>query len=96
MNILSCAQAGLNLPLKMAAKEASKEKEKDDAPKDDGKKVKEKEGTAKDDGKKEKDKLDGIIIGVYKVSLHCPQCAREIKRPLLRSQGTNCVHLLIK
>lgn len=35
--------------------------------------------------KKEKD--DGVITAVYKANLHCLQCARDIKSPLLRAQG---------
>jgi hypothetical protein len=52
---------------------------------EDGNKEKEK------DGKKEKEKEkveEGIITAVYKVNLHCQQCARDIKKPLLtRTQG---------
>ena len=63
---------------KMAAKEdTSKEKEKEKEKLDSGPK-----------DSKEKEKSDGIINGVYKVNLHCPQCAREIKKPLLRTEGT--------
>ena len=57
---------------KMAGEDGNKEKEKD------GKKEKE----------KEKEKVEeGIITAVYKVNLHCQQCARDIKKPLMRTQG---------
>lgn len=56
----------------MAAKEGAKEKDH-------------KEDKAKDE-KKAKEK-DGVITAVYKVNLHCPQCAREIKKPLISIQG---------
>lgn len=45
-------------------------------------------------GKDEKD--DGVINAVYKVNLHCDQCAREIKKPLLRTQGPFFfIHILL-
>lgn len=56
---------------KMAAKDGAKEKEKD----------KEK------DEKKEKEKDGGVINAVYKVNLHCRQCGREIKKPLMATPG---------
>lgn len=57
----------------MAAKGDTKEKDhKDDKAKDE-KKAKENDG--------------GVITAVYKVNLHCPQCAREIKKPLIATQG---------
>ena len=56
----------------MAAKEGAKERDH-------------KEDKAKDE-KKAKEK-DGVITAVYKVNLHCPQCAREIKKPLISIQG---------
>lgn len=42
---------------------------------------------AGEDGKKEKEKVDEVITAVYKVNLHCQQCARDIKKPLTRTQG---------
>ncbi|KAL5799115.1 hypothetical protein ACOSQ2_003935 [Xanthoceras sorbifolium] len=33
----------------------------------------------------------GVITGIYKLNLHCPECARRIKRPLLRTQGVQSV-----
>ncbi|KAK2650930.1 hypothetical protein Ddye_018419 [Dipteronia dyeriana] len=42
----------------------------------------------KDEKKKE---ADGVITGIYKVNLHCPQCASKIKKPLLRTQGVQSV-----
>ncbi|KAF3447592.1 hypothetical protein FNV43_RR12779 [Rhamnella rubrinervis] len=76
----------------MAAKlDTSKEKEKER----EKEKEKEKDSGQPKDGKKEKEKekLDGIINGVYKVNLHCPQCARDIKKPLLRTQGVHNVEV---
>ncbi|XVF64954.1 hypothetical protein PTKIN_Ptkin09bG0208200 [Pterospermum kingtungense] len=46
---------------------------------------------AKDEKEKDKLKSDGVITAVYKVNLHCPQCASEIKKPLLRTQGVHSV-----
>lgn len=51
--------------------------------------VKEKEVVVKE---KEKEKVvvkekETLINAVYRVNLHCPECAREIRRPLLRTQG---------
>ncbi|KAJ4727359.1 Heavy metal-associated isoprenylated plant protein [Melia azedarach] len=40
---------------------------------------------------KEEKKAEGVITAVYKVNLHCPQCARKIKKPLLRTQGVQSV-----
>ncbi|KAJ0053268.1 hypothetical protein Pint_00005 [Pistacia integerrima] len=40
---------------------------------------------------KDEKKDGGAITGVYKVNLHCPQCARKIRRPLLRTQGIQSV-----
>lgn len=56
---------------------------------------------AAEDEKKEKEKEEkveeaAIITAVYKVNLHCEQCARDIKKPLLRTQGIpndQCIHL---
>lgn len=42
-------------------------------------------------GKEEK-KVD-VITAVYKVNLHCPECAGEIRRPLLRTQGVHGVEV---
>ncbi|KAK8635611.1 hypothetical protein V6N13_004340 [Hibiscus sabdariffa] len=41
----------------------------------------------------EKPKTDGVITAVYKVNLHCRQCACDIKKPLLRTQGVHGVEL---
>ncbi|XP_065859480.1 heavy metal-associated isoprenylated plant protein 4 isoform X2 [Euphorbia lathyris] len=38
-----------------------------------------------------KQKTDEVIIAVYKVNLHCQQCARDIKKPLLTMQGVHSV-----
>ncbi|PON87511.1 Heavy metal-associated domain containing protein [Trema orientale] len=38
-------------------------------------------------------KEGAVITAVYKASLHCQQCAREIKRPLLRTQGVQTVEI---
>ncbi|GMY22873.1 65-kDa microtubule-associated protein 5 isoform X1 [Fagus crenata] len=51
---------------------------------------------AAEDEKKEKEKEKkveeaAIITAVYKVNLHCEQCARDIKKPLLRTQGVHTV-----
>ncbi|KAK0582488.1 hypothetical protein LWI29_026147 [Acer saccharum] len=47
----------------------------------------------KDEKKKE---ADGVITGIYKVNLHCPQCANKIKKPLLRTQGVQSVEVHIE
>ncbi|XP_018818671.1 heavy metal-associated isoprenylated plant protein 4 isoform X2 [Juglans regia] len=53
---------------------------------EDGKKEKEK------DGKKEiKEKVEEVINAVYRVNLHCQQCARDISKPLMRTQGVHAV-----
>ncbi|PRQ56796.1 putative heavy metal-associated domain, HMA [Rosa chinensis] len=62
----------------MAAKEEAKEKDRKDDKAKDEKKAKEK---------------DGVITAVYKVNLHCPQCAREIKKPLIATQGVHNVEV---
>ncbi|KAK9273708.1 hypothetical protein L1049_018518 [Liquidambar formosana] len=41
--------------------------------------------------KKEKEKVDEVITAVYRVNLHCQQCAREIQKPLMRTQGVHKV-----
>ncbi|KAL4384032.1 hypothetical protein GQ457_15G025410 [Hibiscus cannabinus] len=41
----------------------------------------------------EKPKTDGVITAVYNVNLHCRQCACDIKKPLLRTQGVHGVEL---
>uniref|UniRef100_F6I1G8 HMA domain-containing protein n=1 Tax=Vitis vinifera TaxID=29760 RepID=F6I1G8_VITVI len=33
------------------------------------------------------EKVDAVTTAVYKVNLHCRQCAREIQKPLLRAQA---------
>ncbi|KAK2979380.1 hypothetical protein RJ640_025753 [Escallonia rubra] len=38
-----------------------------------------------------KDKVVAVTTAVYKVNLHCPKCAHDIKRPLLRTQGVQSV-----
>lgn len=46
--------------------------------------IKEKEKEVK---KVESKETDGVITAVYNTKLHCLQCARDIKKPLLRTQG---------
>ncbi|XP_058104266.1 heavy metal-associated isoprenylated plant protein 4 [Magnolia sinica] len=36
---------------------------------------------------------DGIISAVYKVNLHCKQCAREIEKPLRKTKGVQKVEV---
>ncbi|MFQ6625516.1 hypothetical protein Gotur_005160 [Gossypium turneri] len=36
-------------------------------------------------------KTEGVITAVYKVNLHCRQCASDIKKPLMRTQGVHGV-----
>ncbi|KAL5985365.1 hypothetical protein ACLOJK_027349 [Asimina triloba] len=36
---------------------------------------------------------DGIVSAVYKVNLHCPECAREVKKPLKRAKGVQKVEV---
>ncbi|KAM4072477.1 hypothetical protein ACB094_11G141000 [Castanea mollissima] len=43
-----------------------------------------------EDEKKEKEKIE-VITAVYNVNLHCQQCANDIKKPLLRTQGVHTV-----
>ncbi|KAL4562890.1 hypothetical protein LXL04_026921 [Taraxacum kok-saghyz] len=40
---------------------------------------------------KVEEKKETITIAVYKVNLHCPKCAHDIKKPLLRTQGVHKV-----
>uniref|UniRef100_A0A7N0V5C5 HMA domain-containing protein n=1 Tax=Kalanchoe fedtschenkoi TaxID=63787 RepID=A0A7N0V5C5_KALFE len=40
---------------------------------------------------KEEKSEEEVITAVYKVNLHCKQCAREIRQPLLRAQGVHKV-----
>ncbi|XP_030550871.2 LOW QUALITY PROTEIN: heavy metal-associated isoprenylated plant protein 4 [Rhodamnia argentea] len=50
-------------------------------------------------GKEEKkvvEKKVDLITAVYKVNLHCPECAGEIKRPLLRTQGVHQVEVNVE
>ncbi|KAM7472376.1 hypothetical protein LguiA_010559 [Lonicera macranthoides] len=43
-------------------------------------------------GKEEKkEKVEEVIIVAYKVHLHCPKCAHDIRKPLLRTQGVQTV-----
>ncbi|XP_075111104.1 heavy metal-associated isoprenylated plant protein 4-like [Nicotiana tabacum] len=39
---------------------------------------------------KEEKKIE-VITAVYKVRLHCPKCAHDIRKPLLRTQGVHTV-----
>ncbi|KAK4364331.1 hypothetical protein RND71_015689 [Anisodus tanguticus] len=39
---------------------------------------------------KEEKKIE-VISAVYKVRLHCPKCAHDIRKPLLRTQGVHTV-----
>ncbi|KAM2064833.1 hypothetical protein ACFX16_028182 [Malus domestica] len=66
-------------------------KEKDEDERKDEKKVKEKDEDKTKDEKKVKEKDDGVINAVYKVNLHCKQCARDIKKPLMATQGVHNV-----
>jgi len=34
-----------------------------------------------------KAKAEEIITAVYKLNLHCPECARAIEKPLIRTSG---------
>ncbi|GAV90036.1 HMA domain-containing protein [Cephalotus follicularis] len=36
-------------------------------------------------------KVDQVVTAVYKVNLHCRQCACEIKKPLIKTQGVHNV-----
>ncbi|XP_042509945.1 heavy metal-associated isoprenylated plant protein 4 isoform X2 [Macadamia integrifolia] len=36
---------------------------------------------------------DEVCTAVYKVNLHCAQCAREIKKPIIRTQGVHSVDI---
>ncbi|XP_075643541.1 heavy metal-associated isoprenylated plant protein 4 [Castanea sativa] len=47
---------------------------------------------AAEDEKKEKEKIE-VITAVYNVNLHCQQCANDIKKPLLRTQGVHTVEI---
>ncbi|KAF8380690.1 hypothetical protein HHK36_028180 [Tetracentron sinense] len=38
----------------------------------------------------------GVITAVYKVNLHCQQCAREVEKPLMRTQGVQSVDIDIE
>ncbi|EOY20551.1 hypothetical protein QUC31_006929 [Theobroma cacao] len=49
-----------------------------------------------DEKKKDKATTDGVITAVYKVNLHCRQCARKIKKPLIRTQGVHSVDVEIE
>ncbi|XP_057980563.1 heavy metal-associated isoprenylated plant protein 4 [Malania oleifera] len=42
---------------------------------------------------KNQDKDVEVITAVYKVNLHCPQCACQIQKPLLRTQGVHEVEV---
>ncbi|XP_048447646.1 heavy metal-associated isoprenylated plant protein 4 isoform X2 [Pyrus x bretschneideri] len=53
--------------------------------------AKEKDKDETKDEKKVKEKDDGVINAVYKVNLHCKQCARDIKKPLMATQGVHNV-----
>lgn len=46
--------------------------------------------------KKETTKEIEVITAVYKVNLHCPKCAHDIRRPLLRTPGMNYIRLQIR
>ncbi|XVE99317.1 hypothetical protein REPUB_Repub03eG0187900 [Reevesia pubescens] len=43
--------------------------------------------------KKDKSETDGVITAIYKVNLHCGQCASDIKKPLLKTQGVHGVEV---
>jgi len=36
-----------------------------------------------------------VTSAVYRVGLHCPKCAHDIRKPLLATQGTQHIFLLI-
>ncbi|KAL8155158.1 hypothetical protein AgCh_000521 [Apium graveolens] len=43
-------------------------------------------------GKEEKkEKANPVVVAGYKVHLHCPQCAQDIRQPLLRTTGVHSV-----
>ncbi|KAL5724359.1 hypothetical protein ACHQM5_007631 [Ranunculus cassubicifolius] len=50
----------------------------------------------KEEKKEAKKEGDGIITALYKLNLHCLQCAKEIKRPLMRTQGVHKVDYSIE
>ncbi|XP_015895358.3 heavy metal-associated isoprenylated plant protein 4 [Ziziphus jujuba] len=83
----------------MASKGESKQKEQEkDTAKEGGKEKEEGKDTAKEgikekEKEKEKEKKDGIINAVYKVNMHCQKCARDIKKPLMRTQGVQNVEV---
>ncbi|KAK3034299.1 hypothetical protein RJ639_034103 [Escallonia herrerae] len=43
-----------------------------------------------------KDKVLAVTTAVYKVNLHCPKCAHDIKRPLLRTQVALIIFVELK
>lgn len=43
---------------------------------------------------KEEKKIE-VITAIYKVRLHCPKCAHDIRRPLMRTQGNFNFNLFI-
>ncbi|XP_059651727.1 heavy metal-associated isoprenylated plant protein 4 isoform X2 [Cornus florida] len=46
-------------------------------------------GTMSKEDKKEK--VESAIIAVYKAHLHCPKCAYDIRKPLMRTPGVHSV-----
>ncbi|XP_052170946.1 heavy metal-associated isoprenylated plant protein 4 [Diospyros lotus] len=38
-----------------------------------------------------KEKVEKVITAFYKVNLHCPKCAHDIRKPLLRTPGVHSV-----
>ncbi|OIT36157.1 PREDICTED: heavy metal-associated isoprenylated plant protein 4 isoform X1 [Nicotiana attenuata] len=44
---------------------------------------------------KEEKKIE-VITAVYKVRLHCPKCAHDIRKPLLRTQGVHTVDVKLE
>lgn len=48
----------------------------------------------KKDGEK-KEKEDEVICAVYKLNLHCRQCARQIQKPLKRCKGDSFDHYFL-
>ncbi|PIN15877.1 Copper chaperone [Handroanthus impetiginosus] len=70
----------------------SKEEKKVEEKKVQEKKIGEKKVEEKKDGeKKDGEKKVEVITAVYKAHLHCPKCADDIKKPLLKLPGVHRV-----
>ncbi|KAL3516720.1 hypothetical protein ACH5RR_023622 [Cinchona calisaya] len=46
---------------------------------------------SKEEKKEKKEKEIEVIVAVYKVNLHCPKCAHDIRRPISRIPGVHSV-----